>query len=110
MIADTQRIRHDGKSGIHRSARWEEAAVDDVEIVDVMRLAIRVERRCCGVAAEPDGAVLVRDAGQRNALTNVEIAREESLVAVAPMKRAVVLLHHMLKMGFELVMRSKVVR
>src|SRR5262249_14782991 len=39
-----QGIRHDRQRGIHGSARDEEATVDDVEIVHIVRLAINVER------------------------------------------------------------------
>src|SRR2546425_7811556 len=34
VIADPERIRHDGERRVHRAARGEEARVDDVEVVD----------------------------------------------------------------------------
>src|SRR5690242_8969850 len=36
VIADAQRIRGDGQRRIHGSARTEEAAIDDVEVVEVV--------------------------------------------------------------------------
>jgi len=40
MIADPERIRLDGERRVHRAARGEEARVDDVEVVDVVGLAM----------------------------------------------------------------------
>ena len=47
VIADTQRVRDDRKRRIHRAAGAEEAAVDDVKIIDVVGSAMHVERRRC---------------------------------------------------------------
>src|SRR5262245_11933613 len=52
MIADAQRIRGDGQCRIHRGARTEEAAIDDVEIVEIVGAAVHVQRRGAWVAAE----------------------------------------------------------
>ena len=40
MIADAERIRHDGERRVHGTARGQEAPVDDVEVVDVVGLAV----------------------------------------------------------------------
>src|SRR5436190_10043695 len=58
VIADAQRVGGDGQGGVHRRARAEEAAVDDIQIVHVVGPAVDVERRCRRIVAEPDGAVL----------------------------------------------------
>ena len=42
MVRDTQGICHDGERGIHRSTGWEETAVDDIEIVQIMGFAMNV--------------------------------------------------------------------
>ena len=45
VITDPERVRHDGERRIHRAARGEEARVDDVEVVNVVGLAVYVEGR-----------------------------------------------------------------
>ena len=44
VIADAQRVGHRGQRRVHRAARGEEARVDDVQVVEVVRVAIDVER------------------------------------------------------------------
>src|SRR5438067_920799 len=94
MVGDAQRIRDDREPRVHGSGRGEEARVDDVEVVDLVRLAVHVECGGAAIRAEADGAVLVRHAGERNALPNVQIAREQPLVAAAPVDGAFALLAH----------------
>src|SRR4051812_25953032 len=55
VVADAHRVRHDRQRRIHRAARHEEAAVDHVEIVELVRLAVRVEGGCARVMAESHG-------------------------------------------------------
>src|SRR5919199_788048 len=59
-----ERVRHRGEGRVHRARAGEEARVHDVEVVDVVGLAVHVERRALWVLAEADGAALVGDAGQ----------------------------------------------
>src|SRR5207249_192920 len=80
VIAHPERVRHDGERRVHRAARGEEAGVDDVEVVDLVRLAARVERRRPGVRAEADGAVLVCDAGERDATRHVGLERDQVML------------------------------
>src|SRR4051794_13813690 len=42
MIADAQRVGGDGQGGVHRRARTEEAAIDDVQVVHVVGPAVDV--------------------------------------------------------------------
>ena len=74
-------------AGFTARARREEAAVDDVEVVDVVRLAVDVERRGLRIVAEANRAVLMRDAGERDALADEEVAREQALVALVAVDR-----------------------
>jgi len=71
MISDPERVGHDGQSRIHRAAGAEKAAIDDVEIVHVVRFAVYV--KCAGprIVAEANRSYLVRYTCQRNSLTNV---------------------------------------
>src|ERR1051326_3670273 len=104
MIADTQGVGHDRQRRIHRAARREEAAVDDVEVVDLVRLAVDVERRRLRVASEANRAVLVRHARQGNALAEKEIAPEQTLMALVAVHTALALpLHQALQRADELV-------
>src|SRR5438132_10885022 len=82
VVADAERVGHDGQRRVHRGARRKEATVDHVEIVHLVSLAVGVERRGPRVVAEPDRPVLVRDAGERDPLAQEKITREEALVAV----------------------------
>ena len=41
MVADAQRVRHRRQRRVHRARRREEARVDDVEVVEVVGLAVR---------------------------------------------------------------------
>src|SRR5271166_2787755 len=81
VIAHAQRIGHDRQRRVYRRARREKAAVDDVKILEIMGFAIHIERRGLGIVPEADGAVLVGDTRQRNALSNIQVAAKESLVA-----------------------------
>src|SRR5262249_15696291 len=115
MIAYTQSIRHDGQSGIDRSARWEKAAVHDVKIFQIVRLAIDVECGGLGVATEANRTVLVRDARQRDALATIEIAAKETLakdalMAVVAVNRAIRLLHCLLEFRLQPSMSLEIVR
>ena len=42
MIADAHGIGHDGERGVHSGARRTEAAIYDVEIIDVVGFAVGV--------------------------------------------------------------------
>ena len=74
VIAHAQRVGHNRESRIDSSRRGEEAAVDDVEVVDVVRPAIRIQDRRLGIAAEADGAVLVCHTGEGNPIADEQIA------------------------------------
>ena len=71
VVAHADRIGDCGKGRIHRSDTDEETCVDNVQVIELMRLAVHVERRRLRVMTEPDRAVLVRNAGQGNALAQI---------------------------------------
>src|SRR5215470_2776370 len=77
MIADAQRIGDNGERRVHGADRDEEAAVDDIEVIEVVSLAIKIERRCLGVPAEADGSGLMRRAADRDVLAQIERARQQ---------------------------------
>ena len=81
MITDAQRVGYDGEPGIDRATRAKEACIDHVKIIQLVRFAVAIERARLRVVAEADGTVLVRHASERDALAQIQIAREETLVA-----------------------------
>src|SRR5215475_1910677 len=74
MIADAQRIGDDSERRVHGADRDEETGIDDIEVIKVVSLAIEIERRCLGVAAEADGPGLMRRAADRDVLAEIERA------------------------------------
>ena len=77
MVADPQRVGDDRQRRVHRRARGEEAGIDDIEIVDLVRPAVDVERRGLGSMPEADRAVLVSGAGDRQALAEIGVLRQQ---------------------------------
>jgi len=88
VIPDAQGIGHNRQSGIHCAAGREEAGVNDVEVVDVMRAAVFIQNRCCGIVAKTKRSILMRNAGERNALADKEIARDQMLMTADVIQRA----------------------
>ena len=94
VIADAQRVGDDGEPGIDRATRAKEACIHHVEIIQLVRFAVAIERARLRVVAETDRAILVRDAGERDALAEIQIAREEALVAFVAVHGTLGLLLH----------------
>src|SRR5205823_14566096 len=94
MITDSQRVSYDGEPGIDRATRAKEARIDHVKIIQLVRFAVAIERARLRVVSEPDGAVLVRHASERDALAEIQIAREEALVAFVAVHGTLGLLLH----------------
>src|ERR1700694_5463096 len=92
MIAYTQSIGHDGQRRIDCGAGREEASVYDVNVIELVRLAVHIESRTFRIAPEPDRAVLVGHACQRNPLAGENVARKKALVAVVSVDAAAALL------------------
>src|SRR5206468_4477073 len=83
----------------HGAARTEETCIDNIEIVELMRFAIAIERARLRIVAEADRAVLVRYSGKRDALAEEQVSGEKALVALVPVDRALrLLLHQALKL------------
>src|SRR5437762_14075527 len=94
VITDSQRVGDDGKSRIHGATRTEEASIDNIKIVELMRFAVAIERACLWIISKTNRAVLVRNSGKRNALSKIQIPREQTFVALVPVKGAFRLLLH----------------
>ena len=110
VVADAQRVGDDSQGRVHRPARGEKAAVDNVKIVDVVRLAIDVQGAAQRVGSEADRAVLMSHTGKRNLLPDKEISVEEALVATGTMNIAGRLLHYYGKLVLQTFMRLEIIR
>src|SRR5205823_2919146 len=88
VVTDPERVRHDGERRVHGTARGEEARVDDVEVVDLVGLAVDVEGRGLGIPAEAHGTVLMRHAGQRDARRDVGVQGNQVVVAADLLEHA----------------------
>src|SRR6476659_11066328 len=51
VLAHADRVRHRGEGRVHRADTGEEAGVDDVQVVDFVRLAVLIENGIAGIAA-----------------------------------------------------------
>src|SRR2546421_12658099 len=73
VVPDPQGVR-DGREGrVHRADAREEAGVDDVEVVELVGPAVRVEHRRGRVVTEPARAGLMADAGNADVLLEVVV-------------------------------------
>jgi len=50
VIGDADGVSDDGEGGVDRSAAGKETGVDDVEVVEVVGLAVEVENRLRGLS------------------------------------------------------------
>src|SRR5689334_6210380 len=66
VVADPQGVRHRGQCRVDGADAREAARVDDVEVVDLVRAAVRVQDRGRGVQAEATCPGLMRDARDRD--------------------------------------------
>jgi hypothetical protein len=94
VIPHPQRIGHDGQSWIHRTAGREEAGVHDIEVIHVVRLTVGVESRSLGIDPKADGAVLMGDPSEWDALANEQVASEQPDMAFMPVDCTFRLLLH----------------
>src|SRR5689334_14980738 len=85
VLADTQRIGHDGERRVYRAAGYEKTSVDDVKIVQIVGFAVCIEHARSRIFAKTRRAHLVGDAGKGNLLADEQIARKKAFVAVVTM-------------------------
>src|SRR5690348_15868027 len=76
VLADPDGVGHGGEGRVHRPDAGEEAGVHDVQVVQLVGLAVDVEHRRGRVVAEPAGPGLVGAAGDRDAHVHVEVLVE----------------------------------
>src|SRR5215471_9555013 len=77
VIAHTDRIGDRGERGVYRADADKEARVHHVEIVELVRLAVRVQDGALGIRAEAARSGLMRAAGDWDIGLHVEVARNE---------------------------------
>ena len=83
VLADADGVGHRGERRVHGADAREEAGVDDVEVVELVGLAVDVEHRRRRVVAEPAGAGLVGHAGDRDVHVHVEVLVEHVVLGHA---------------------------
>src|SRR5882724_5080781 len=71
-VAHAQRVRHDGQPRVHSAGGREEARVHHVQVIDVVRFAVAIQRGRLRVRPESDRPVLVRNACERNPLAQIQ--------------------------------------
>src|ERR1700722_10921161 len=74
VITNADCIRHGGKRWIHRPDTDEEARIDDVQVVEFMRLAIGVEHGTFWIGAKAAGSCLMRAARDGDFILHVNVA------------------------------------
>ncbi len=94
MIADPECIGHNGKCRGDGATGRKEARVHHVKVIQLVGLAINIERRTFRVGSEADGSVLVRHTGERDALAEEKVAGKQPHMTFMPMGRAFGLLFH----------------
>src|SRR4051812_1408473 len=77
VVADAHGVGDRGQGRVHRADAREEARVRDVEVLQLVRLAVRVERRGVRVGPEPDGARLVGGGTDRHPLVQIQAVVEQ---------------------------------
>jgi hypothetical protein len=80
---------------MHRAAAREDAGVNDIKIVHGVRLTVDAESRGLGIDPKADGAALMRDPGQRGALADEQMPREQPDIACMPVDCTLRLLLHL---------------
>ena len=76
VVCDPNSIGDDGERWVNRAAGREEAGVDNIEIIEIVGLAVDVEDGLFRVGAEAAGTVLVAYAFEGNTLFEVGVERD----------------------------------
>src|SRR5581483_2493058 len=71
-IGDAQGVGDDGQRRVDRADRRKEAGIGEIEVVELVRLAVEVEHRVSRIDAEARGAGLVRGPADGNVLAEIE--------------------------------------
>ena len=72
VIGHTDRIGDRGEGRVHRSDADEEARVHDIQIVELMSLAVDIQYRGLRIGSEPARPGLVGTAGDRNVCLHID--------------------------------------
>jgi hypothetical protein len=80
VIAHPDRIGHRRQRRIHRANAGKETGVDDIEIVELMGLAVRVEHGGFRIVPEPACARLVRDSRDPDVVLHIDLAVDQGIM------------------------------
>src|SRR6266700_2118197 len=92
VVADADGVGHDGQRRIDRAARREKAAIHDIQVVYVVRFAMRIERRHLWIVAKSHGSILMGNARQRDAVPNEQVPRHQMRVHIQVLEKMLQLL------------------
>jgi hypothetical protein len=79
VIGNSNRIGDDRKRRIHRTARREEGAVDDIEIVEIVSATIEVENGLLRIFSKPACAILMTDTFDVDVFFEVGVPGEDRI-------------------------------
>src|SRR5574337_1574510 len=88
MVSYAERVGDDRQRGIHGRARYEEARVDDIEIIEVVGPAVHVEHGSFLIVTEPDRAALVGRTRDGNFLSEIQMRRQQMVLAAQMVEHA----------------------
>src|SRR6185437_13623810 len=76
-VGDAKRVGDDGQGRVHRADGRKKARIRQIEVVELVRLAVEIEHGGLGVGSETRGAGLMGGAAERDILSQIERALEE---------------------------------
>src|SRR5437868_9550624 len=79
VISHADRVGDCGQRRVYRTDADKKARVHDIQIVELMRLAVDIEDGVFGIAAEAARAGLMGAAGDRYVGLHIEVARDQVL-------------------------------
>src|SRR5271165_2053961 len=86
MVCDTNGVGDNSQRRIDRACRYKTGSIDNIEIVEIMSLAMRVKHAGRGIVSHAASAVLVANALKRNTLLEICMQREGSSRMPGPLK------------------------
>ena len=84
VIAHAKRVGHDRQRRIYCAARAKEARINNVEIVELVCFAVSIQRAGLRIVAETHSSVLMGYTGERDPLTQIQIAGKNTFVTLMP--------------------------
>src|SRR5580658_4127644 len=78
MVRDSYGVGDDGQRGIHGASRYKTGGIDNIEIVQIVRFAARIEDARSRIRPHPASSILMAHTLYRNALFKISMKRHGS--------------------------------